>query len=126
MDCHLRRLLAPRVRVAVQAATGALQALLEVWKTLAEDHELQTLFPGLSGQGAPGLWGTKPANPQWWLTLPTFCARWPRRRLPPSGSGATRGYPAPLGLAVYDHAQLQRYTKDAFGSEVNICVHRCT
>ena len=37
-----------------------------------------------------------------------------------------RGYPAQLGLAVEGYARLQCYAKEAFGSEVNIRVHRCT
>ena len=37
----------------------------EVWKTLAEEQELQSLFAGLVDGGAPGnvgvrIWGTKP------------------------------------------------------------------
>ena len=37
-----------------------------------------------------------------------------------------RGQPAQLGLAVDKYAQLRRYAEEAFGSEVNIRVHRCT
>ena len=36
-----------------------------------------------------------------------------------------RGYLAQLGLAVDEYAQLRRYAKEAFGSKVNIHVHRC-
>ena len=47
----------------------------EVWKTLADDQELQSLFTGLVDGGAPGnvglrVWGIKPENPtvvaHWW------------------------------------------------------------
>ena len=37
-----------------------------------------------------------------------------------------RGYPAQLGLALDDYAQLRRYAKEAFGAEVNIHVRHCT
>ena len=37
-----------------------------------------------------------------------------------------RGYPAQLGLAVDEYAQLRRYAQEAFGPEVPIRVHRCT
>ena len=36
------------------------------------------------------------------------------------------GNPAQLGVAVDEYAQLRRYAKEAFASEVNIRVHRCT
>ena len=43
-----------------------------------------------------------------------------------STSVRVRCYPAQRGLAVDDHAQLRRYAKEAFGSEVTIRVHCCT
>ena len=36
------------------------------------------------------------------------------------------GYPAQLGLAVDEYAQLRRYAREAFGPEAPIRVHRCT
>ena len=37
-----------------------------------------------------------------------------------------RGYPGKLGMAMDEYAQLKRYAKEAFRSELNIRVHRCT
>ena len=37
-----------------------------------------------------------------------------------------RGYPAQVGLAVDEYAQLRRYAQEAFGPVVPIHVHRCT
>ena len=100
---------------------------LQVWKTLAEDQELQT-FASLVDGGTPGnvgvrRWGPKPANPGVVAHIAGLLDA-------PAPSQTTRvrvrGYPAPLGLVVDDYAQLRRYAKEAFGSEVNIRVHRCT
>ena len=100
----------------------------EVWKTLAEDQELRTLFAGLVDGGAPGnvgvhLWWTKLASPAVVAHIASLLGA-------PAPSQTTsvrvRGYPAQLGVAVDEYAQLRRYAKEAFGSEVNIRVHRCT
>ena len=78
--------------------------------------------------GAPGnvgvrIWETKPASPTVLAhiasllgapaPLQTTCMRvW--------------GYLAQLGVAMDEYAELRCYAKQAFGSEVNIRVHRCT
>ena len=54
LDRHGRGLPAPRVRAVVQAATGAPRPSPEVWKTLAEDQELHSMFARLVDGGPPG------------------------------------------------------------------------
>ena len=101
---------------------------LEVWKILAEDQELHSLFAGLVDGGAPGnvevrICGTKPANP----TVVAHIASLLRAPAPTQTTFVrVPGYPAQLGLAVDEYAQLRRYAKEASGSEVTIRVHRCT
>ena len=66
----------------------------EVWKTLAEDGELHSMFAGL-GTGAPtATWGCASGEPsrrtpRWWRTSPTCWVPRPRRRPRPCVSRAT-------------------------------------
>ena len=100
----------------------------EVWKTLAEDQELHSMFAGLVDGGAPGnvgvrVWGAKPADPKVVAHIANLLgAPAPAQ----TTSVRVRGYPAQLGLAVDEYAQLRRYAQEAFGPEVPIRIHRCT
>ena len=100
----------------------------EVWKTLAEDQEIQTLFAGLLDGGLPGnvrvhLWGDQAGELRGggahgetaWRASPLSDHLHP-------GPGLS----VQLGLAVHNYAQLRRYANYAFGPEVNIRIHRCT
>ena len=100
----------------------------EVWKTLAEDGELRSMFAGLVDGGAPGnvgvrVWGAKSADPK----VVAHIAN-PLGAPAPAQTTSVRvgGYPAQLGLAVDEYAQLRRYAREAFGPEAPIRVHRCT
>ena len=119
------------VRVLVQAATGASRALPrdveDASRGSGAPDALRTAV-GRGGGGAPGnvgvrLWGTK-------LSSPAVVAHIANLLGVPAPSQTTsvrlRGYPAQLGLAVDDYAQLRRYAKEAFGADVNIRVHRST
>ena len=44
----------------------------------------------------------------------------------PTTSLQVWGYPAQLGPAVEEYAQLRRYATEAFGADVTICVHCCS
>ena len=99
----------------------------EVWKTLAEDQGLHSMFAQLVDGGAPGnvgvrVWGAKPADPKVVAHIANLLGA-------PTPSQTTsvrvRGYPAQLGLAVDEYAWLRRYAWEAFGPEVPIRVHRC-
>ena len=100
----------------------------EVWKTLAEDGELRSMFAGLVDGGAPGnvgvrVWGAKPADPKVVAHIAGLLgARAPAQ----TTSVRVRGYPAQLGLAADEYAQLRRYAQEAFGPEAPVRVHRCT
>ena len=100
----------------------------EVWKTLAEDGELRSMFAGLVHGGAPGnaavrVWGAKPADPKVVAHIANLMgAPAPAQ----TTSVRVRGYPAQLGLAADEYAQLRRYAREAFGPEAPIRVHRCT
>ena len=100
----------------------------EVWKTLTEDQELRSMFAGLVDGGAPGnvgvrVWGAKPADHKVVAHIANLLgASAPAQ----TTSVQVRGYPAQLGLAVDEYAQLRRYAHEAFGPEVPIRVHRCT
>ena len=101
---------------------------LEVWKILAEDQELHTLFAGLVDGDAPGnvgvrIWSTKPAS----SAVVAHIASLQGAPAPlQTASLRVRGYPAQLGLVMDKYAQLRHYAKEAFGLELNIRVHRCT
>ena len=100
----------------------------EVWKTLAEVGELRSMFAGLVDGGAPGnvrvrVWGAKPVDPKVVVHTDSLLgAPAPAQ----TTSVRVRGYPAQLGLAVDEYAQLRRYAQEAFGPEAPIRVHRCT
>ena len=74
----------------------------------------------------PATWGSEsggPANP----TVVEHIAALLRAPAPTQMTYVrVRGYPSQLGVAVDEYAQLRRYAKEAFGSEVTIRVHRCT
>ena len=66
----------------------------EVWKTLAEDGELRSMFAGLVDGGAPGnvgvrVWGAKPADPKVVAHIANLLGAPARRRPRPCLSGAT-------------------------------------
>ena len=100
----------------------------DVWKTLAEDGELSSIFAGLVDGGAPGnvevrVWGAKPADPKVVAHIANLLgAPAPAQ----TTSVRVRGYPAQLGLAMDEYAQLRRFAREAFGPDVPIRVHRCT
>ena len=78
--------------------------------------------------GAPGnvgvqAWGTKQANPTVVAHIASLLgAPGPTQ----TTSVRVPGYLAQLGVAADEYAQLRRYAKEAFGSEVAIRVHCCT
>ena len=83
------------------------------------------MFAGLVDGDAPGkvgvqVWGTKPADPKVVAHIAGLLGA-------PASAQTTsvrvQGYPAQLGLAVDEYAQLRRYAQDAFGPEVPIRVH---
>ena len=85
------------------------------------------MFAGLLDGGAPGnvgvrVWGAKPADPKVVALIANLLGA-PAPAQPTSVR--VRGYPAQLGLAVDEYAQLRRWAQEAFGSEVPIRVHRC-
>ena len=78
----------------------------EVWKTLAEDQELHSMFVGLVDGGAPGNvgvrgWGAKPADPKVVAHIADLLGA-----LAPAQTTSVRvrGYPGQLGLAVDEYA----------------------
>ena len=86
------------------------------------------MFAGLVDGGAPGnvgvrMWGAKPADPKVVAHIANLLgAPAPAQ----TTSVQVRGYPAQLGLALDEYAQLRRYAQEAFGPVVPNCVHRCT
>ena len=82
----------------------------EVSKTLAEDQELHSMFAGLVDGGAPGnvgvrVWGANPADPKVVAHIASLLgAPAPAQ----TTSVRVRGYPAQLGRAVDEYAQLRR------------------
>ena len=86
------------------------------------------MFAGLVDGGAPGnvalgVWGTKPGGPK----VAAHVANLPGAAVPAQTTSVlVRGYPAQLGLAVDEYAQLRHYAQEAFGPQVPIRVHRCT
>ena len=68
-------------------------------------------------------WGTKSASP---AVVAHTAGLLGTPALSEITSVRVRGYPAQLGLALDDYAQLRRYAKETSGSEVNIRVDRCT
>ena len=101
---------------------------LDVLKTPAEDRELQSLFAGRVDGATTGnvrvrICGPPPCEPHG-----GGAHRQPTGRTGPVTDNfcAGPGLPPQLGLAVDEYAQLGRYAKEAFRSEVNFRVHRCT
>ena len=85
------------------------------------------MFAGLVDSGAPGnvgvcFWGAKPADPK---VVPHIANMLGAPAPVQTTPVRVRGYPAQLGLAVDEYAQLRRYAQGAFGPEVPIRVHRC-
>jgi hypothetical protein len=69
------------------------------------------------------VWGAKPVDPKVVAHIANLLgAPAPAK----TTSVRVRGYPAQLGLAVDEYAQLRRYAQEAFRLEVPIRVHRCT
>ena len=100
----------------------------EVWKTLAEDQELHSMFAGLVDGGAPcnagvRMWKAKPADPKVVADIAGLLGTPAPAQIT---SVRVRGYPAQLGLALDEYVQLRRYAREAFGPEVPIRVHRST
>ena len=83
----------------------------EVWKTLAEDRELRSMFAGLLDGGAPSnvgvcVSGAKPAEPK----VVAHIANLLGAQAPAQATYVrVRGYAAQVGLAVDEYAQLRRY-----------------
>ena len=128
VDRHRRHMPAPRVRAVYKQPPERRGPSPEVWKTLAEHYELQSLFAGFVDGGAIGnvglrVWGTKLANP-------TMVAHIAALLGAPAPTKTTfvrvRGFPAQLGLVADEYAQLRRYAKEAFGWEVTMGVYHCT
>ena len=129
MDSHGLHLPPSRVCVVVQAAAGAPRALPGGMEDPRRGSRAPGAVRGACGRGCPWqrvgaqIWGTKLASHAVVAHIASLLGAPAPSRTP---SVRVHGYLAQLGLAADPYAQLRCYAKEAFGSEVNVRVHRCT